>query len=129
VRVLDRVIGVAGTPESIRIDNGPEFAGQLLDRWAAQHQVTLDFTTPGKPTKNGHSESFNSHYDWHQVWGRSVIPLTKKQLSQGESVHLPVVRSTMPVFPDRLFIQVVPLNRPVRLVASPLPAASALVLC
>jgi hypothetical protein len=30
-----RVIGLVGTPESIRIDNGPEFVGQVLDAWAA----------------------------------------------------------------------------------------------
>src|SRR3954447_2559046 len=52
-RVLNRVIEGAGTPESIRIDNGPEFAGHVLDAWAAQQQVMLDFTTPGKPTENG----------------------------------------------------------------------------
>jgi putative transposase len=62
VRVLERVIGLTGAPESIRIDNGPEFAGQLLDRWAADHQVALDFTTPGKPTENGHIESFNGKF-------------------------------------------------------------------
>lgn len=62
VRVLDHVIGVAGKPESIRIDNGPEFVSQLLEGWAAQHQVALDFTTPGKPTENGHIESFNGKF-------------------------------------------------------------------
>jgi putative transposase len=62
VRVLDRVIGVAGKPESIRIDNGPEFASQVLDAWAARQQVILDFTTPGKPTENGHIESFNGKF-------------------------------------------------------------------
>jgi putative transposase len=62
VRVLDRVIGVTGTPESIRIDNGPEFAGHVLDAWAAHQHVVLDFTTPGKPTENGHIESFNGKF-------------------------------------------------------------------
>jgi putative transposase len=62
VRVLERVIGAAGKPESIRIDNRPEFAGQVLDAWAYQHQITLDFTTPGKPTENGHIESFNGKF-------------------------------------------------------------------
>jgi putative transposase len=62
VRVVNRVIGVVGTPESIRIDNGPEFAGQVLGAWAAQQQVRLDFTTPGKPTENGHIESFNGKF-------------------------------------------------------------------
>jgi putative transposase len=62
VRVLSRVIGLRGKPESIRIDNGPEFAGQVLNAWAYQHQVELDFTTPGKPTENGHIESFNGKF-------------------------------------------------------------------
>jgi putative transposase len=41
VRVLERVVGLYGKPESIRIDNGPEFAGQVLDAWAYQHQAGL----------------------------------------------------------------------------------------
>ena len=61
-RVLNRVIEGAGTPESIRIDNEPEFAGHVLDVWAAQQQVMLGFTTPGKPTENGHIESFNGKF-------------------------------------------------------------------
>jgi putative transposase len=62
VRLLERVIAVHDKPESIRIDNGPEFISQLLDVWATQHQVALDFTTPGKPTENGHVESFNGKF-------------------------------------------------------------------
>jgi putative transposase len=62
IRVLERVIGLVGKPESIRIDNGPEFASPLLESWVEQHQVVLDFTTPGKPTENGHIESFNGKF-------------------------------------------------------------------
>ena len=33
VRVLERVGDVHGLPESIRVDNGPEFISKDLDRW------------------------------------------------------------------------------------------------
>ena len=61
-RVLDRVVAVAGKPDSIRVDNGPEFVSEVLKGWAAEQQVELDFTTPGKPTENGHIESFNGKF-------------------------------------------------------------------
>jgi putative transposase len=61
-RVLDHVAGVRGLPEVIQIDNGPEFAGKALDAWAYQRGVKLEFISPGKPTENGHIESFNGHF-------------------------------------------------------------------
>ena len=48
-----------GAPERIRVDNGPEFVSRALDQWAYLHQVTLDFSRPGKPTDNALVESFN----------------------------------------------------------------------
>lgn len=33
-RVLDRPIAESGKPELIVVENGPEFAGRLLDQWA-----------------------------------------------------------------------------------------------
>ncbi|MBK1860140.1 integrase core domain-containing protein, partial [Cerasicoccus arenae] len=41
------------------VDNGPEFAGKVLDAWAYANEVQLDFIRPGKPTENGYIESFN----------------------------------------------------------------------
>lgn len=38
---------------------GPEFVSRALDQWAYLHQVTLDFSRPGKPTDNALVESFN----------------------------------------------------------------------
>lgn len=34
-------------PKSIRMDNGPEFISKILDKWAYQNKVTLDFSRPG----------------------------------------------------------------------------------
>jgi putative transposase len=61
-RVLERVVAVAGKPDSIRVDNGPEFVSGMLKAWAAEQQVELEFTRPGKPTENGHIESFNGKF-------------------------------------------------------------------
>jgi putative transposase len=58
-RVLDRVGAQRGLPETITVDNGPEFAGRALDAWAYQHQVQLHFIQPGKPVQNAYIESFN----------------------------------------------------------------------
>lgn len=34
VEILDGLVRLRGKPKSLRVDNGPEFAGRLLDHWA-----------------------------------------------------------------------------------------------
>ena len=51
-----------GAPGHIRSDNGPEFISRALDHWAHAHGVKLHFIAPGKPTQNGHVESFNGRF-------------------------------------------------------------------
>jgi putative transposase len=58
-RVLDRISEQRGLPESITVDNGPEFAGKTLDEWAFHKGVKLNFIQPGKPVQNAYIESFN----------------------------------------------------------------------
>ena len=58
-RVLEWLSMTRGLPEFITVDNGPEFAGMALDRWAYTKNVKLDFIRPGKPTENAFIESFN----------------------------------------------------------------------
>jgi len=62
VRVLDRVAAERGYPRALVIDNGPEFAGVALDRWAYEHGVALHFIEPGKPVQNCFIESFNGKF-------------------------------------------------------------------
>ncbi len=57
--VLDEVAAERGVPQSIRVDNGPEFAGRTLDLWAYGRKVALDFSRPGQPTDNAFIESFH----------------------------------------------------------------------
>jgi putative transposase len=59
VRVLEGLAYLRGAPKSLRVDNGPEFAGKMLDLWAYFNHVTLDSSRPGKPTGNAFIESFN----------------------------------------------------------------------
>jgi len=47
------------TPQTIRVDNGPEFISRSLDLWAYSSGVKLDFSRPGKPKGNAFIESFN----------------------------------------------------------------------
>jgi putative transposase len=62
IGVLDKLVWKHGLPESLRVDNGPEFISSAMDTWATQHGVKLDFIQPGKPTQNAHVESFNGHF-------------------------------------------------------------------
>lgn len=59
VQILERVGRHRGLPEKIRVDNGSEFTGKVLDQWAYLNHVRLDFSRPGKPTDNGLIEAFN----------------------------------------------------------------------
>ena len=60
--VLDRLGDLRGLPLSITVDHGPEFEGQVLDAWAYEHNVRLNFIRPGKPVENAYIESFNGRF-------------------------------------------------------------------
>jgi putative transposase len=62
VRKLDQVIELHGKPEALLMDNGPEFTGKRLDKWAYKNDVKLQFIEPGKPMQNGFVESFNGKF-------------------------------------------------------------------
>jgi putative transposase len=61
-RVIDRLEQRAqtrGLPQTIVVDNGPEFASKALHAWAYRRQVVLPFIDPGKPVQNAFVERFN----------------------------------------------------------------------
>lgn len=62
VVVLEKVMAVHGKPQTIQVDNGPEFISKDVDLWAYWNQVQLDFSRPGKPTDNAYIESFNARF-------------------------------------------------------------------
>lgn len=62
VNVMQRITTWRDKPEQIFLDNGSEFISKALDKWAYEHQVTLAFSRPGKPTDNAFIESFNGSF-------------------------------------------------------------------
>jgi len=62
-RLLDEQAQLRGAyPRSIVCDNGPEFISHVLDQWAEEHGVKLQFIEPGKPVQNCFIESFNGRF-------------------------------------------------------------------
>ncbi len=62
VQVMSRLKFTRGLPETIQVDNGPEFISKALDKWAYDNGVELDFSRPGKPQDNALVESFNGSF-------------------------------------------------------------------
>jgi len=61
-RELDRLIEWRGSPEVIRVDNGPEFTSAIFETWAKKHKIKICFIQAGKPTQNTLIERFNGIY-------------------------------------------------------------------
>jgi putative transposase len=59
VAVLNQILTERGAPKMLFCDNGSEFSSQIMDLWAYQNGVRIDFSRPGKPTDNAYIETFN----------------------------------------------------------------------
>jgi len=59
VQVLNAIVHERGKPQTIKTDNGSEFVSKVMDKWAYERGIELDFSRPGKPTDNAMVESFN----------------------------------------------------------------------
>ncbi len=59
VNTLNRIASYRGLPVTIKVDNGSEFISKVMDKWAYERSIELDFSRPGKPTDNAKVESFN----------------------------------------------------------------------
>jgi putative transposase len=62
VSVLERLAECRGLPQSVTVDNGPEFVSRALDEWAYRQKLRLQFIEPGKPQQNAYIESFNGKF-------------------------------------------------------------------
>lgn len=62
IRELDKLIAWRGSPQKIRVDNGPEFIAQALAAWANDRNIEIKFIEKGKPYQNGYMERFNRSF-------------------------------------------------------------------
>jgi len=79
--VLDRLASNGTKPQTIHVDNGPEFVSRALDEWAHKNGVKLDFSRPGRPTDNPFIEAFNGRLRTEcldQSWFTSLEEAKKK---------------------------------------------------
>ncbi len=60
--VMQRLVKERGVPDRIQCDNGSEFISKVLDKWAYDNGVTMDFSRSGKPMDNAMIESFNGSF-------------------------------------------------------------------
>jgi putative transposase len=47
IRSLDNIIQWRGKPQTIRVDNGPEYISHKLLEWADKHGIALAHIQPG----------------------------------------------------------------------------------
>ena len=59
VRGLNQIIEWRGTPEIIRVDNGPEYISGLLKVWAETRGIHIEYIQPGQPQQNAYIERTN----------------------------------------------------------------------
>jgi putative transposase len=60
--VIERLVRERGAPDRIQCDNGSGFISRVLDKWAYENGVTMDFSRPDKPMDNAMIESFNGTF-------------------------------------------------------------------
>lgn len=66
IRSLNRIIEWRGKPETIRVDNGPEYISGKLLEWAEKQGISIQHIQPGKPQQNAYIERYNRtvRHEW-----------------------------------------------------------------
>jgi putative transposase len=57
--VMDQVRQIKGSPQCIKVDNGPEFVSKALNAWVNFSHIQMDYSRPGTPTEDAIIESFS----------------------------------------------------------------------
>lgn len=62
VRIFERIRQERPLPQVLRVDNGPEFLGEVFVAWAKQAGMAIQYIQPGKPNQNAFIERLNRSY-------------------------------------------------------------------
>ena len=70
VRALNQIIEWRGAPETIRVDNGPEYVSGTLMEWAENRGIAMAYIQPGKPQQNAYVERYNRtvRHEWLDLY-------------------------------------------------------------
>ena len=59
VRVFERLKQERGLPDMLRVDNGPEFLGQVFVAWCQANGILIAYVEPRKPNHNAFIQRLN----------------------------------------------------------------------
>src|SRR3569833_770550 len=87
VYTLNRIAAYRGLPTTIKVDNGSEFISKVMDKWAYEHGVELDFRRPGKPVTMRRSRALtvDSVRSACTLTGSCPLPMQKPRSRSGGS--------------------------------------------
>lgn len=80
-RVLEQVMERRGSPQALRMDNGPELTSRHFLAWCLEQKIGMHHIQPGKPMQNGHVESFNGRFRdecLNASWFRNLFDARRK---------------------------------------------------
>lgn len=87
IRVLEYLKEFRGLPQMIRVDNGPEFISNAMDQWCREHNITLAYIQPGKPTQNAYVERCNGNIRREFLNASIFQTLTEVQIKMEDWMH------------------------------------------
>ena len=80
-RILQSLIDRRGPPQFLRSDNGPEVSSRHYLAWCIERSIGTIHIQPGKPTQNGHVESFHGWF-WNLWDARRKIAGWRNEYNQ-----------------------------------------------
>ena len=100
IRRLNQIIEWRGKPDSIRVDNGPEYVSWKLSDWARKHRIEIQYIQPGKPQQNAYIERYNRtvRHEWLDQYIIESIEEAQHQATKWLWMDLPLFPRTVRQF-------------------------------